>query len=128
VADWIGIIEAEKLIVGEVLEITCHGEDLLLYRTADGQCHAASAYCPHMKNYMPNGLPPGVETGALLVDDELVCPFHGWHFDRGGRCSLAPVGQRLPVAVRAGRQVLRQWSVREHEGQIQLGGEIEDPG
>ena len=119
--DWIGVINTSDLDVGEVVEITCHGEDLLLYRTPDGQCHAVTAYCPHLNNYMPNGLPPGTPPTELLKNDELHCPYHGWRFNTAGQCIGIPQGQRVPPAVRAGRPVLRRWAVREENGMLEIG-------
>ncbi len=120
---WQPAIAASDLNPGQVVEISCHGEDLLLYRSGSGELTATSAYCPHMNNYMPNGLSPGAELSQLLAGDELLCPFHGWRFDREGRCRV-PAGQRVPPAVRAGRPLLRRWRVREREGVLQIGPEI----
>jgi phenylpropionate dioxygenase-like ring-hydroxylating dioxygenase large terminal subunit len=120
VGDWVAVLDASAIAVGDVVEVTCHGEDLLLYRTADSSLHAATAYCPHQKNYMPNGLPPGHGLDGLLHEDELLCPYHGWRFNAQGQCSHIPPGQRVPPAVRAGRTVLRRWDVREEEGRIKV--------
>jgi phenylpropionate dioxygenase-like ring-hydroxylating dioxygenase large terminal subunit len=95
---------------GQVVEVSHGEEDLLLWRDSDGNCHAVTAYCPHQRNYLPNGLPPGQELDALLREGELCCPYHGWRFNTEGQW--------------AGFPVLRRWHVREHEGQIQIGPEI----
>jgi len=117
---WLDLMPSAELATGQVLEISWQGEDLLLYRNAQGQCLALSAYCPHMGNYMPNGLAAGKSISALLHDCEIRCPFHGWHFDGAGRCTHIPPGQRVPTAVRKGQALARAWPVREHLGQIQL--------
>ncbi len=118
-----------ELAVGQVLEISWNGEDLLLFRNTEGECHALNAYCPHMGNYMPNGLASGQSISALLRDSEIHCPFHGWCFDGLGRCTHIPAGQRVPTAVRKGQSVARSWPVRENGDQIQLAlREREDPG
>lgn len=119
--DWIGVVDADDLGTGEVLEITCRDEDLLLYRTGDGILHAVTAYCPHLKNYMPNGLPPGAGLEKLLHDDGLQCPYHGWRFNADGQCVRVPAGQRIPPAVRAGRAILHRRAVREAQGRIEIG-------
>ena len=120
-SDWVEVIEAVVPGVGEVTEVSCRDEDLLLYRTSDGRLHAVTAYCPHQKNYMPNGLPPGPGLDGLLHEDELLCPYHGWRFNARGQCSYLPQGQRVPPAVRAGRPILRRWDVREEDGRIEIG-------
>jgi phenylpropionate dioxygenase-like ring-hydroxylating dioxygenase large terminal subunit len=120
-SDWVEVIEAVVPGVGEVTEVSCRDEDLLLYRTSDGRLHAVTAYCPHLKNYMPNGLPPGSALSLLLHDNELHCPYHGWRFNTAGQCSHVPPGQRVHPAVRAGRPILRRWAVREENGRIGIG-------
>jgi 3-ketosteroid 9alpha-monooxygenase subunit A len=117
---WQNLIPSVALTAGEVMEISWRAEDLLLYRTSAGACHALSAYCPHMGNYLPNGLAPGKPLAALLEQDELRCPYHGWRFNGAGQCTHIPQGQPVPVAVRQGRAVARSWRVREHGHYIQI--------
>ena len=120
-AGWIAVAESSALAPDGVLEVTCGDEDMLLFRDADGNCHAVTAYCPHLKNYMPNGLPPGTGLERLLHQGELQCPYHGWRFNADGQCVHIPEGQRIPPAVRSGRPILRRWAVREAEGHIEIG-------
>jgi phenylpropionate dioxygenase-like ring-hydroxylating dioxygenase large terminal subunit len=119
---WQDLMSSAALVAGEVVEITWQGEDLLLYRTAAGECQAISAYCPHMGNYIPNGLAPGKSLSALLQQDELRCPYHGWRFNGDGQCTHIPQGQRVPEAVRRGRPVARSWLIKERGQQIQIAG------
>jgi 3-ketosteroid 9alpha-monooxygenase subunit A len=119
-SDWQNVLPSAGLAAGQVLEIDWNGEDLLLYRTAKGECRALKAYCPHMGNYMPNGLAPGQPVSALLRDSEIHCPYHGWRFDGQGRCTHIPAGQKIPAAVGRGAPVARSWPVREKGGQIQI--------
>ncbi|MCB1680032.1 MAG: Rieske 2Fe-2S domain-containing protein [Halioglobus sp.] len=119
---WQRQLPSAALARGQVLATSCGGHDILLYRSAAGQCRAISAYCPHMNNYIPNGLAPGEPLAALLVEDELHCPFHGWRFNGAGQCTHIPSGQRVPAAVRSGRAIARTWRVREREGYIELAG------
>jgi phenylpropionate dioxygenase-like ring-hydroxylating dioxygenase large terminal subunit len=117
---WQDLMPSAALAPGEVVEIRWQGEDLLLYRTTAGECQAIGAYCPHMGNYIPNGIAPGKPLSALLQQDELRCPFHGWRFNGDGQCTHIPQGQRVPEAVRQGRAVVRSWRIREREQQIQI--------
>lgn len=119
-ATWRDCMPGVELACGQVREIEWNGEDLLLYRTAVGECRAVTAYCPHMGNYMPNGLASGQSISALLRESEIHCPYHGWQFDGQGRCTHIPPGQRVPAAVRQGRPVAKTWPVREELGKIQL--------
>ena len=117
---WQDLIPATDLAAGEVMEMEWQGEDILLFRTAAGECRAITAYCPHMGNYIPNGLAPREPISELLQEDELRCPFHEWRFDGEGRCTHIPQGQPVPAIVKQGKPVARYWLVREAEGQIQL--------
>jgi len=117
---WKDLMLASALDVGEVLEVNWQGEDLLLYRSRSGECHAITAYCPHMGNYIPNGLAPGQSLGTLLEQGELRCPYHGWRFNGEGQCTHIPQGQRVPVVVKQGKPVACSWSVRERGKQIQI--------
>ena len=118
--DWQDLIPGSALAPGVVVATSWRGDDLLVYRTAAGLCHAITAYCPHMGNYMPNGLAPGEPLAALLVLEELRCPFHGWRFNGDGQCTHIPQGQRVPTAVMKGRAVARSWRLREHNLQVQI--------
>ncbi len=118
--EWHDLYAAHELAPGQVVVLEFGGEDLLLFRTQFGRCHAVHAYCPHMGNYMPTGLVAGQPVDALLMGNDIRCPFHGWHFDGKGRCTAVPAGQWLPAAARAGRAVLRAWRLRERDGRIQI--------
>lgn len=124
-AHWQNIMASSELAAGEVKEVEWQGQDLLLYRLASGECRATSAWCPHMRNYLPNGLPPATPLSALLSNDVLTCPWHGWRFDGLGHCTHLPAGQRVPQKVARGEIIMRCWTVREHKKMIQLGAEIQ---
>ena len=125
---WHDLLPGAELAPGDVVEAEWQGEDLLLYRTSAGECHAITAYCPHMGNYIPNGLAPREPLTELLYEDELRCPFHGWRFSGEGRCTHIPQGQPIPVMVKQGRPVARYWLIREEDGQIQIADPVPDPG
>jgi len=120
---WITLFGSDKLPGGRVVEVTHDGADLLVFRTEGGALRAVEAWCPHMGNYMPNGLPPGQGLSGLLHGEELKCPFHDWRFDGRGRCSGMPPGQRQPPRVAAGERIMKSWHMRELGGVIQIGNE-----
>ena len=124
--EWQRLLPSADLGCGQVLEITWRDDDILLFRNAAGQCRAITAYCPHMGNYIPNGLAAGLSINALLVDDELRCPFHGWRFNGAGLCTHIPPGQRVPTAVRSGRAIARAWPLRERGGYIEIAAAMPD--
>ncbi len=63
------------------------GQDMILYRSAAGRAVAVSGLCPHRR--MPL-------TTARIVDDEIICPYHGAAFDTAGHCSRLPFQSHVP--------------------------------
>lgn len=57
------------------------GEDLVLFRDKKGRYGLVGEHCPHRRASLAYG----------KVDEEGIrCPYHGWKFDRGGRCLEQP--------------------------------------
>lgn len=67
------------------------GHEIVLYRTAAGQVTAVSGLCPHRR--MPLA-------SAQIVDDQLICPYHGAAFDAEDRCASLPFQSKIPGAMR----------------------------
>src|SRR5262249_52915051 len=102
---WFRVADVRDVAVGSVRALHCLGQDLVLWRSADGVARVFDAHCPHLGAHL------GV--GGRMVDGALQCPFHGWRFDAGGACVGAP-GRRAPTAG------LRAWAVREWCGSIMV--------
>jgi len=117
---WVTACPASDLSPGQVTVVELFGTDILLFRTNDGRTQAIHAWCPHMNNYIPNGLPPGKDIDHLLQDDQLICPFHSWQFNGKGLCTRISSGQRIPVQVSKAKPIIRYWQTREDGGFIQL--------
>ncbi len=84
------------------------GEPLVLGRGDDGQVFALRDICPH------RGIPLscGRFDGA-----ELECCYHGWRFDRGGRCTAIP--SLLPDQdFDVGRIKVRAYPALERQGNV----------
>jgi len=54
---------------------------LVFWRSSDGQIHAQQDRCPHLGATLSAG---------TIENDTLVCPFHGFRYDRSGACRLIP--------------------------------------
>src|SRR5262249_4011338 len=74
---WFQVAWDGSLTVGEVRRLHYFGQDLVLYRDAEGAVHVADAYCPHQ------GANLGV--GGVVQGCDLVCPFHGWTWGPDGQ-------------------------------------------
>ena len=57
------------------------GEDVVLWRDAEGAPRAARDRCPHRGTRLSLG---------RVCDGRLECAYHGWRFDAEGRCRLIP--------------------------------------
>lgn len=79
----------------EVRKVRLLGEDLALYRLANGSLHVLADRCPHRGTALSYG---------IVESDGLRCPYHGWLFDGGGTCLEQPgepAGSTFTERVRA---------------------------
>ncbi|BCI68230.1 aromatic ring-hydroxylating dioxygenase subunit alpha [Acetobacter aceti] len=76
------------------------GERIILYRQRSGSVTAVSALCPHRQ--MP------LET-AEIVNDQIVCPYHGAAFGSDGVCAHLPFQKHVPAGMN-----LKSFHVVEH--------------
>lgn len=77
-----------------VVPVTLLGERLVLFRDDEGRLGLIERACPHRGADLCYG---------RLEDGGLRCPFHGWHFDRDGRCLEQPgepVGSTMHERIR----------------------------
>jgi phthalate 4,5-dioxygenase len=70
---------------GRPVRVKLLGEDLVLFRAANGQLGLLAAYCPHRLAPLFFG---------RVEQDGLRCPYHGWKFAPGGNCLEMP---NIPV-------------------------------
>jgi phenylpropionate dioxygenase-like ring-hydroxylating dioxygenase large terminal subunit len=103
---WYAILEADK--VGQKpVGLRRLGENLVLWRDAQGVIRCAPDRCPHRGSKLSIG---------DVVNGDLECPYHGFRFDGGGACTLMPAlgeGVRVPAGMR-----LRPRPVQEAHGLI----------
>jgi nitrite reductase/ring-hydroxylating ferredoxin subunit len=69
--------------------------DIAMWRQRDGTPHAWRNQCPHRGMRLSFG---------LIRDDRLTCAYHGWTFDKEGRCVVMPAhadGKPPPTGVPA---------------------------
>ena len=74
-------------IGGELTSRRLLGRQVLLYRTADGGVVALDDRCAH------RALPLSM---GRLVDDRVVCRYHGFTYDGTGACVLVPSQEHVP--------------------------------
>ena len=89
---WYVVAEATEL-GDHPLAVRLLGEDLVVWRSADGSLVAAPDRCPHREAPLSLG---------KLEDGCLVCAYHGWTFGDAGRCVAVPsAAPGVPVPPKA---------------------------
>lgn len=105
---WYPLLESRELR-GRPIALERLGERFVFWRIRDGSAHASKDRCPHLGASLACG---------QLRGDHLICPFHGFEFDRSGGCSHIPAngrGGRIPPGLS-----LAMYPVREMHGLIWL--------
>jgi 3-ketosteroid 9alpha-monooxygenase subunit A len=106
-AGWFQIAWSHDLQRGEAKPVRFFGEDLVLCRYESGEVGLFDAYCPHMGAH--------IGYGGRTEGETLMCPYHGWRYDRSG-CNV-----HVPYSDRVNRsKCLRIWTVRELGGSVIL--------
>src|SRR5690348_7424842 len=78
---WYYALPSDRLKPGKMIARTFLGEPVLLCRTQEGKVFAVRDICPH------RGIPLSC---GRFDGQEVECCYHGWRFDRGGRCTVIP--------------------------------------
>ena len=103
---WYVVAEATDVDRGPV-GVRLLGNAYVLWRAQDGTLTAAPDRCPHREAPLSLGR---VEHGCL------VCPYHGWTFDQGGRCVAVPSSGAGATIAPASH--LRTLPIRERYGLV----------
>jgi len=81
------VVASAAEIGGQPLARTVCGDDLVLWRTSDGTVSALADRCSHRRFPLSLG---------SVVDDVLVCGYHGFTYDCAGACVAVPGQDRIP--------------------------------
>jgi 5,5'-dehydrodivanillate O-demethylase len=78
---WQPIYRGQDLAIGQAKPVRIMGEDLALYRGADGEARLVEARCAHR----------GAKLSVGWVDgNNIRCAYHGWTYDGVGKCVAQP--------------------------------------
>jgi phenylpropionate dioxygenase-like ring-hydroxylating dioxygenase large terminal subunit len=83
---WFQVGWSSELAPGQVKPISYFGRELVLWRSSAGEVHVSDAYCLHLGAHL------GVR--GTVDGEELVCPWHGWHWDGEGHNTLIPYSEQ----------------------------------
>ncbi|RYY85230.1 MAG: aromatic ring-hydroxylating dioxygenase subunit alpha [Comamonadaceae bacterium] len=102
---WHPVADAASLAAAP-LAASLLGDDLVLWRDAQGVAHAWRDQCPHR----------GARLSLGRVDNgRLECPYHGWQFDASGRSVHVPA---LPQFVPPASHCVHGFEAREANGLV----------
>jgi phenylpropionate dioxygenase-like ring-hydroxylating dioxygenase large terminal subunit len=102
--DWHAVAAVDAIAPGASLAVMLLGQELVLWRTADGALHVAEDRCPHRGTRLSIGRVEG---------ENIICAYHGWRFASSGRCVRIPAH---PDLVPPGAARLAMHHVRERYG------------
>mmetsp|Transcript_36634 Transcript_36634/g.42799 ORF Transcript_36634/g.42799 Transcript_36634/m.42799 type:complete len:409 (+) Transcript_36634:24-1250(+) len=88
---WYSIITSKELKAGEVKHISALGKEWAVFRTKTGKAGVVGAYCPHLGADLSMGTVEG---------EDLVCPFHAFHFNTEGQCTKIPYQENIPNSMK----------------------------
>jgi phenylpropionate dioxygenase-like ring-hydroxylating dioxygenase large terminal subunit len=103
--DWYVVCESRSL-GKKPLATTLYGTPIVVFRTRDGGVGALLDRCPHRNVPLSAGRVKG---------DHLECGYHGWQFDRRGKCTHVPCLVGEPEA--RGRNA-PSFAARERDGYV----------
>lgn len=80
--DWIAVAPLRDLEATGIISARLLGQDIVIWRTSDGNVMAWQDLCIHRGTRL--------SLGELADGKKLMCPYHGWTYDESGRCVLMP--------------------------------------
>ena len=102
---WYAVMPMSKLGDGPK-PFTLLGENIVLWRDANGQPVALQDRCAHRTSRLSSG---------RLVEGNIACAYHGWQYDRDGKCVRMP---QLHEPERTGGFRIPAYRCTERYGQV----------
>ncbi|GAA0822419.1 Rieske 2Fe-2S domain-containing protein [Streptosporangium amethystogenes subsp. fukuiense] len=87
-------VEFAHVVDSRPRRITCLGQDFVIWRKRDGSVACLSDLCVHRGGALSMG---------KVVEDRVVCPYHGWEYESDGACMKIPAnppGRGIPKKAR----------------------------
>ena len=102
---WYAIAFSSELAPGDVKPLRYFGRELVLFRTESGEAKALDAFCPHLGAHLGHG--------GKVHGESIACPFHGWQFNGGGRCTAVPYAKNMPPKVAGDKEAIYAYPTLE---------------
>ena len=97
------------------------GKNIALFRDPiDNNVYCLEDSCPHRNAPLSKGWIESIESSKNCGESaktHIVCPYHGWSFDRSGKIQHIP---SMPRSTPSSKQVLRTYDIEEKDGFVWL--------
>lgn len=99
---WFQISFSHEVNAGELKLVKYFGRDIVIFRTESGKLGVIDAYCQHLGQNL------GVR--GRVSQEDIVCPWHGWHWDVDGNNTLIPYStEKCKDHVKIEKWTHREW-------------------
>jgi len=103
---WYHLCNSDDIKPGnKPIYIRALGQNLVVWRTIEGEPVIMNSYCPHMGANLGVG-------GEITRNDNIKCPFHGWEFNKNGSLVSIPYfdnGKKLPKCKSIKTYICQDW-------------------
>ncbi|KAB2627963.1 protein TIC 55 [Pyrus ussuriensis x Pyrus communis] len=107
--EWYPLYLTQDLPEDAPLGLTVFNKQLVLYRDGSGELRCYEDRCPHRLAKLSKG---------HLINGRLECLYHGWQFERQGKCVKIP---QLPSDAKIPRAAcVKSYEVRDSQGVVRL--------
>ena len=106
---WYPIAAVSELARHPTKFVKVLGEELVLFKDTQGRLGLIDAHCPHRRANLAYG---------MAEEDGLRCAYHGWKFDRTGRCLEQPFEETVKPGGFKDKIQLANYAVEELGGLI----------
>lgn len=87
---WYPIARATEIVDDKPLRVELLGLPFVAFRDSNGDAHVLSDTCVHRGGSLSAG---------WVRDGKAICPYHGWEYDGGGKCTRIPsLASKTPPA------------------------------
>ena len=97
---WYQIAYSDEIQPGDVKPLKYFGQDLVIWRSEEGELCVLDAFCPHLGAHLGHG--------GKVKGSSIECPFHAWQFGTDGKCTAVPYAEHLPRKAR-----VPKWRTKE---------------
>ena len=79
---WYFVDYSKNIKIGQIKPFSAFGKEMVVFRNQDNDIAILHAFCPHLGTHL------GYE--GKVRNNNIVCPYHSWEFDKDGLCKNIP--------------------------------------